>query len=70
MGYVSTNDNQKASDNLAKAKALKYAVAHKAISYEEAKIKAEALLQKVNEAGQKIAKKFGRKHRRIRFSDL
>lgn len=71
MSYYSTNaTNEKLSDILAQAKAIRYAMIHKAISYEEAKKKAEALLQVVNAVGEKISKRYGRKYRKIRFTDL
>lgn len=58
------------TDTLAEVKALRYALIHKAIDYNQAKTKADELLQVVNKAGEKIAKKYGRTYRKIRFSDL
>ena len=57
-------------DVLAQAKALRFAAAHGAIQYHEAKAKAEKLLDAVNDAGQQIAKKYKRKYRAIKFPDL
>jgi len=57
-------------DILAQAKALRFAAAHGAIEYNEAKAKSEKLLIVVNQTGQRIAKKYGRRYKRIRFIDL
>jgi len=70
MSHTITTSAQKLDDVLAQAKALRFAAANKAIGYQEAKVRAEELLNIVNAAGEKIAKKFGRRHRKIRFSDL
>ena len=70
MSQSQATINLRLDDILAQVRALKYAVVHKAIRYEEAKKKSEALLQIVNEAGGKVAKKYGRTYRKIRFSDL
>ena len=70
MSHQNHPINQKLDDALARAKALRFAAAHGAISYERAKVKTEALLQIVNKAGEKIAKKYRRRYRHIRFTDL
>lgn len=66
---ISQND-QTISILVAEARALRFALVHNAVTYGEAKTRAEAILQKVNEAGEEIAKKHGRKYRMIKFSDL
>jgi len=70
MSYIKTPLSQRVNDALAEAKAIRFAAARDGITYEQAKIKAEALLEVVNEAGKEIAKKYKRTYRKIRFSDL
>lgn len=55
---------------LAEARAIHFAMRCKAISYEEAKRRVESILTKLNIAGERIAKKYGRKHRKITFENL
>ncbi len=55
---------------LAEARAIHLAMRCNAISYEDAKKRVESNLAKLNIAGQLIAKKYGRKHRRITFENL
>jgi hypothetical protein len=69
MRYTSRTNND-AADLLAQAKALRFAARHQAITYQDAKSRAEAILQEVNQIGERIAKKYGRRYRKIRFSDL
>ena len=70
MSHNKTNIIRRVDDALAQARAIRFAAAHGGLTYEEAKTKAEALLKVVNEAGKEIAKRYGRKYRKIRFSDL
>ena len=70
MRYNNQDCNSHLHDVLAQARALRYAVIHKAISYEDAKKKSETFLKIANNAGEKIAKKYRMKYRKIRFSDL
>lgn len=58
------------NDTLSQAKALRLTAKLGGITYEEGKAKAEELLKIVNRAGKEIAKKYGRKYKKIRFSDL
>lgn len=55
---------------LAEAKAIRFAMENKALSYKEAKKRVKLILEKVNEAGKRIAKKYGVKHRKITFENL
>lgn len=55
---------------LATARAIRFAAEQGAISYEEAKKRVEETLEKVNSVGERIARKYGRKHRRITFENL
>jgi len=68
MGDQTTT--KRLDDTLAEAKALRFAAAHGAIKYHEAKAKAEKLLKVVNQTGQQIARKYRRRYKRIKFSDL
>ena len=70
MRQSNTTINHRLDEVLAEVRALKYAVIHKAISYEEAKNKSEALLKIANKVGENIAKKYGLVHKKIRFTDL
>lgn len=70
MSYLTRADNKEVSDILAEAKAIKFAVLQGAISYEEAKNRANNLLILVNDVGEKIAQKYGRRYKKIKFSDL
>lgn len=62
--------NKELHSLLAEARALHYCVRHNVISYEEGKKRAESALEKLNAAGERIAKKYGRKHRKITFRNL
>ena len=62
--------NRELNDVLAQAKAIRFAAAHGGLTYEQAKTKVEELLKVVNEVGREIAKRYGRKYRKIRFTDL
>ncbi len=64
------NTSKKLDELLAEARAIRFAMEHKALSYKEAKKRVELILEKVNEAGERIAKKYGVKHRRITFKNL
>ena len=70
MGYHRIHTHKNPSDLLAQARAIRFAMKYGKLSYKEAKKMTEPLLQKVNEAGKKIALKHKRKYRKIRFSDL
>ena len=70
MSQSNTTISQRVDDALAQAKAIRFAAAHGGLTYEQAKTKAEELLKVVNEAGKEIAKRYGRKYREIRFTDL
>jgi len=62
--------DKRLNDVLSQAKALRFAAAHGAIDYKEAKSRADKLLEVVNDAGRKIAEKYKRRYRKIKFSDL
>jgi len=62
--------SKRLNDVLAQAKALRFAAAHGAIEYHDAKAKAKKLLKIVNQTGQRIARKYKRRYRKIKFSDL
>lgn len=62
--------NKDLRELLAEARAIHLAASHNAISYEEAKKRVEATLKRLNEEGERIAKKFGVKHRKITFQNL
>jgi hypothetical protein len=70
MRYISRTNIRNSRDFFAQAKALRFAARHKELNYQEAKSRAEALLREVNTIGEKIAKKYGRRYRKIRFSNL
>lgn len=55
---------------LAEARALYFAMLRNAISHQEARRKIEPMLQKLNQAGEEIAKKYKRKYIPISFQDL
>lgn len=55
---------------LAEARAIRLATEQGAINYDEAKERVKATLEKVNVVGERIAKKYGRKHRKITFENL
>lgn len=62
--------NHNLDSMLAEARAIRLALIHGAISYSDAKKKVEPLLKKANRLNKEIAKKYGRKYRRINFTDL
>jgi type IV secretory pathway TrbF-like protein len=62
--------DKQASELLAKARAIRFALQGGAITYESAKKRVKPLLVKVNKVGLKIAKKYGRGYKKIRFTDL
>jgi polyhydroxyalkanoate synthesis regulator phasin len=70
MRQSNTSINKRLDKVLAEVRALKLVVIHGGLTYEQAKAKSEELLKIVNEAGEKIARKYGRRHNKIRFSDL
>lgn len=55
---------------LAEARAIRLAMTHGALSYPDAQKRVEPLLKQVNRVGEKIAETYGRKYKKIRFSDL
>ena len=70
MSQSKTTITKRVDNALAEARAIRFAAAHGALTYEQAKTRAEELLKTVNEVGEKIAKKYKRIFRKIRFSDL
>ena len=62
--------NKQASELLAEARAIRFALQNGAITYDSAKKRIEPLLKKVNEVGAYISTKYGRKYRKITFQDL
>ena len=70
MRHNKTNLSKRVDDALAEVKGLKLTVQLGGISYDKAKEKAEKLLEVVNIAGAEIAKRYGRKYREIKFTDL
>ena len=70
MRYDKINLSKRVDDALAEVRGLKLTIQLGGISYDKAKIKAEELLKIVNEAGKEIAKRYGRKYREIKFTDL
>lgn len=68
-------DNNKKIDKelteiLAEARAIHFAMRHKAITYEEAKKCVEPMLERLNKAGEQIAQKYGIKYKKITFQNL
>lgn len=55
---------------LAEARAIRLSTEQGAINYDEAKERVKATLEKVNVVGERIAKKYGRKYRKITFENL
>jgi len=64
------NTSKKLDELLAEARAIRFAMEHKALSYMDAKKRVELILERLNEAGKCIAKKYGVKHRKITFKNL
>lgn len=62
--------NKELHDILAQSKAIRLALEHRAISYEEAQQRVKPLLEKLNAAGAKIAKKYGMKYKKITLRSL
>lgn len=62
--------NKDLRELLAEARAIHLAASYNAISYEEAKKRVEATLKRLNEEGERIAKEFGVKHKKITFQNL
>jgi len=54
----------------AEARAIHFAMRNNAITYEEAKNRAEPLLERLNQAGSQIAQKYGIKYKEITFQNL
>ncbi|MDE2588355.1 MAG: hypothetical protein KGL95_01645 [Patescibacteria group bacterium] len=69
MGSIKTADKS-LTNLLAQARALHFAMFHNAISQEDAQKKIQPMLQKLNQAGEQIAKKYKRKYIPITFQDL
>lgn len=67
---MNTTINHRLDEILAEARAIKFAMKNGALPYSEAKKRVKPLLEKVNEVGKLIAKKYGRKYREINFIDL
>jgi hypothetical protein len=67
---MNTNINLQLDEILAEARAIKFAMKNGALSYSQAKERVKPLLAKVNEAGKMVAKKYRRKYRKIKFTDL
>ncbi len=55
---------------LAEARAIRFALECKTISYTEAKNRVKPLLEKLNKAGIRIAKKYGVKYKKVTFQNL
>ena len=70
MSHNKTNLSKRVDDVLAEVKALKLTIQLGGISYDKAKRKDKELLKIVNEAGKEIAKRYGKKYREIKFTDL
>lgn len=64
------NINKELHDLLAEARAIRLAMVHGAISYEDAKKRINYSLEKLNIAGANIAKKYGVKYKKITFQTL
>lgn len=62
--------NKELHDLLAEARAIRIALLHGAISYEDAKKRINYSLEKLNIAGANIAKKYGVKYKKITFQTL
>lgn len=62
--------DKQATELLAEARAIRFAVKNGAITYESAKERVKPLLEKVNKVGAFIARKYKRKYRRITFQEL
>jgi len=62
--------NQKLDSILAEARAIRLAMIHGALPYDEAKNRVEPLLDQVNRVGKAIAKKYGRRYKQIKFTDI
>ncbi|HEV2339630.1 MAG TPA: hypothetical protein VGT05_02555 [Patescibacteria group bacterium] len=68
-------DNNKKLDKelteiLAEARGLHFAMRHKAITYEEAKKRVEPMLERLNKAGECIARKYSMRYKKITFQNL
>ena len=53
-----------------KLRMIKVALQNDIISYENAKGQAEEYIEVLNEAGEKVAKEFGKKYKKITFASL
>lgn len=70
MSQITTPINQRLDEILAEARAIKFAMKNGALSYSQAKERVKPLLENVNAVGKLIARKYRRKYREIRFTDL
>lgn len=61
---------QQAQQNRQDIEELKLALAYGHISYDEAKIEAKPILDKINKKGKEIAKKYGKKYYPITFTEI
>lgn len=61
---------QQAQQNRQDIEEIKIALACGFISYEEAKIEAKPILDKINKKGKEIAKKYGKKYYPITFTEI
>ena len=64
------NINKELHDLFAEARAIRLALEHKSISYDEAQQRVKPLLSKLNMVGASIAKKYGVKYKKITFENL
>ena len=64
------NINRELHDLLAEARAIRFALVHGAISYEDAKQRINSSLEKLNIVGAGIAKKYGVKYKKITFQTI
>ena len=61
---------QQAQQNRQDIEELKLALAYGYISYDEAKIEAKPILDRINKKGKEIAKKYGKNYYPITFNEL
>lgn len=70
MRFSNQELDRKLTDILAEARAIRITAQCGGLTYETAKKRVEPLLKELNKAGSYIAKKYGRKYRKITFQDL